>query len=125
MYLKKVSISEKQIGLFFSFIFLLSFSAFGRLFLSKMSFEMTTLPFKISVIPGTGLAQYFGCSVPKKKTKKQKLFDVRSAEQWSAEAQTTRSRAVEPGPSSPSPEKRQTSRAANGHRVPKTFCSSL
>lgn len=79
---------------------------------------MTTLPFKITLIPGTGLAQYFACSVPKKQPKKKKLFDVRGAEQWSAEAQTTRNRAVEPGPSSLSPEKRQTPRAANGHRVP-------
>lgn len=79
---------------------------------------MTTLPFKITLIPGTGLAQYFACSVPKKQPKKKKLFDVRGAEQWSAEAQTTRNRAVEPGPSSLSPEKRQTPRAANEHRVP-------
>ena len=98
----------------------MSYSAFGRLFLSKTSFEMTTLPFKITQIPGTGLTQYFGCSVPKKKKKKQKTKVVRCArcEQCSAEAQTTRSRAIEPGPSSPTPEKRQTPRAANGHRVP-------
>ena len=57
---------------------------------------------------------------PKKKKKKQKTKVVRCArcEQCSAEAQTTRSRAIEPGPSSPTPEKRQTPRAANGHRVP-------
>ena len=59
-------------------------------------------------------------ALSQKKKKKQKTKVVRCArcEQCSAEAQTTRSRAIEPGPSSPTPEKRQTPRAANGHRVP-------
>ena len=125
MCLKKFIINEKTNWIILLFHFLIVFQCFWSVVLIQdvLRNDYTALQNHCNSRNRTCSVLWLLC--PKKKNKKQKLFDVRSAEQWSAEAQTTRSRAVEPGPSSPSPEKRQTSRAANGHRVPNTFCSSL